>query len=338
VTAAKLLIRLVIILSVPIITAYFVYNELKSYLASPIDTSNNQSVLVEIPTDVTTEQLAELLHNAGLVRKPWVISIIATLSKNKPKILAGEYELTKNLTPKEIIKKLSLGVVVKRKVTILEGSTIEDVAQSFEDAKINTKEVFLNSLRSPELLAKANIKSSSFEGYLMPGEYEFSKTEPPANIIWKILESNEKNWTPELIAKSAELKLTRHEILTLASLIQAETTIPDLQKTISGVYHNRLMNLMKLDSKPALLYGMREKKYPEKRDYEDSKNPYNTFVHFGLPPGPINNPGKSALDAAINFKNHQYLFFIKESAEKITFIQTLNEYLVMQAKLAEQKS
>lgn len=330
----KLLLRLAFLLLTPLVIALLVFFYLRSNLIQAVDPSNSQPVIIEVPDQTDIAGVAKILHEAGLIRTTWSIDVLSRLSSDSANIVYGEYELNRTLTPRQILEKLRSGEVVKRPITIREGFTIWDVATVFEEAGIRDRATVLAALVNPELLMRAGINNSNFEGYLYPGNYQFSKTESMPQIIWKMMETGENAWDPSFTDRADELKLSRHEVITLASLLQAETDNPDYQMAISGVMHNRLTNLMRLESIPALRYGIgnTEEELTEE-DYQNDKNLYNTFVHYGLPPGPICSPGEQALNSALNFQNHQFLFYLADGSGGFRFAETLNEYVALKQKL-----
>ena len=149
----------------------------------------------------------------------------------------------------------------------------------------------------------------NLEGYLLPETYQFERNVNVKQIINKLLNEGEKIWNSDNKDKVLSMGYSQYEILTLASIIEAETPNKIEYKKISGVYHNRLKIGMLLQADPTVQYALGSKKKLRRIDL-DFNNPYNTYVYAGLPPGPINNPGKGAILAALNPEKHNFLYFV----------------------------
>lgn len=320
----------------PLALALLTFFYMKSNLFDAIETGNRKKIIVEIPANASVGDIGEILKERGIVKAAWVINVLSTIRGKGGRIRAGEYELNKAMTPKTVLDKLIAGDSFKRKVELLPGDTIEKIAEALQLAGIIEKTEFEQGCRKQDLLIRAGISAQSFEGYLFPKTYEFAKGTSVARIIWKMLEEGETLWKPEYTSQAEELQLSRHEILTLASLIGAETSIASEMPIISGVFHNRLENLMKLKSEPALRYGLgKTDNALQSEQVEDVENLYNTFAQYGLPPGPINNPGVQEIEAALFPKEHQYLFFTADRAGGHLFAENLREFNEILKKLKQ---
>lgn len=334
----KFLIRISLVLIIPIIAAITTFTFVKSYLFEATAPGDTSTILVEIPADASSEVIGQKLVDHKLLKAPWVLGLLAALRSDAASIKAGEYELQRSMTPRQVLAKLSSGQIFKRDITITAGETIWQVAEAFEKAGIVSKDEFLNACTDQQLLIRAGIKAESFEGYLYPGDYKFSRADSVARYIWRMLEEGEHVWKTEYTDRAEELKLTRHEVLTFASLLMAESGNPMEMPSIAGVYHNRLMNLMKLQSEASVRYGLKDPTITlTEAELEDATNPYNTFAHYGLPPGPINNPNEEAIKAVLSFQEHQYLFFIKDPSGGHQFAETLKDYTQLKSKLEKSR-
>jgi UPF0755 protein len=142
-----------------------------------------------------------------------------------------------------------------------------------------------------------------------------------------MLQEGEKRWKPEVNERAAQLGMTRHELLTLASIIEKESGNQREQPLISSVFHNRLRNGMKLESDPTVAYGIPDLNGQLLRKHLETEHPYNTYINFGLPPGPICNPGETAIQAALYpTPDSQYLFFVADGQGGHVFSTTLAEH------------
>ena len=186
--------------------------------------------------------------------------------------------------------------------------------------------IFINSL---------GIKGESLEGYLFPDTYLFFEGDSPESVIKTMVKQYQSIWTSEFNDRLASMNMSEKEILTLASIIEGEVIYNSERPIISGVYHNRLRMGMKLQADPTIQYIILDG--PRRLLNKDLKirSPYNTYLNNGLPPGPINSPGKESIRAALYPNEHDYLFFVAKGDGKHTF--TTNEKDHLKAKKVFQK-
>jgi UPF0755 protein len=318
--------RLLIILLAPLIVAILTYQFMRASFLTPVDPENKEIVLVEVEPDKSFREISKLLQAKGVVRHWWSIEILARLNKSDGSINAGEYEVSPSMEPRAVLAKLASGEVYKRKVVVREGTSIWDIGALVEEAGLMPRHEFDNAIADPKLLAEAGISAPSFEGYLFPETYQFSRPINARAIIWRMLEEGEQHWPSEYSMRADELQLSRHEVLTLASIIEKETSSVDEQPLISSVFHNRLSQGMKLQSDPTVIYGIPNFNGNLTKQDLQTPTPYNTYMNFGLPPGPIGNPGEAAIRAALYPRESTYLFFVADGTGKHVFSTTLQEH------------
>ncbi|WKZ57603.1 MAG: endolytic transglycosylase MltG [Bdellovibrionota bacterium] len=318
--------RLFLFIGIPIIVAILAYGFLSRAFLRAVDAKNTSVVLVEIPQGSSFKDITRLIKERDVVRHAWALEILARVRKVDTDISAGEYEFSPSMTPLEILNKLIKGEVLKRRVVIPEGKSIWEYGTLLEQAQLLPQSVFDPALTDRRLLIAAGINADSFEGYLFPNTYEFSKPVTPKQIIWQMLEEGEKRWTPEVSANADALMLSRHEVITLASIIEKETGKFEEQATISSVFHNRLKQGMKLQSDPTVIYGIKNFNGNLTKTDLETDHPYNTYTRWGLPPGPICNPGESAIKAAVEPAQTSYLYFVADGMGGHIFSATLEEH------------
>lgn len=323
----KAVIKVLIILLIPALIAFFVYTRAERFFFEPYKPGDTSMQLVEIPSGSTFSAACKELASRGIIRNWRVLDIIYQLGKKSEKIKAGEYELSPGMTPQVILKKLIDGEVFKRILVVKEGFDIWQIAKAAEDARIISVADFLAVAQSKSLLERVSINADSFEGYLFPETYYFSGKQVPENVLWRMYEEFLKNWLPEYNDKAKALNFTIHEILTLASLIEKESGQAAEQPTISSVFHNRLRNGMRLESDPTLVYGLKDFNGVVLDKHKDIESPYNTYKNFGLPKGPIANPGKTAIEAALNPAVSDYLYFVADGKGGHVFSANLNDHI-----------
>lgn len=321
-------IRLALIIGVPLLVGLITLLVLQSMILGAKDSSNATKVLVEIPPGYSMKEICRDLEAKGLVKHGWALCLIARLKKADNKINAGEYELSPAMPPRDILSKLVAADIYKRSITVKEGASIRDIGQLLQNAGIITKNEFDQAVIDHGLLEIAGIQAASFEGYLFPETYYFSRPTTARTIIFAMLEQgeNEKHWPKFFTEQTEKLGMTRHEILTLASIIEKESGKVSEQPMISAVFHNRIKVGMRLQSDPTVIYGILNFDGNLTKDDLQTPSPYNTYVNYGLPPGPICNPGFSAIKAALFPENAPHLYFVADGNGGHVFSKTLEEH------------
>jgi UPF0755 protein len=171
-------------------------------------------------------------------------------------------------------------------------------------------EKFILLCRDDDIIREHGIAAKSLEGFLMPETYSFYWETDEREIIERMLEGFDSFYNNDsLLKRQNELEMTQLKILTLASIVEAESNVDSERPIIAGVYWNRLRKKMRLEADPTVQYALREGRRLNYQDL-DIDSPYNTYRHTGLPPGPINNPGKSSILAALYPQRHDYLYFV----------------------------
>lgn len=252
------------------------------------------------------------LEKENIISNPWIYIIISKLySENTNKqIFAGTYKISPHNTRLQVLKALFTGNQLHIiKVTFPEGITLKEFA-SIASNKLEIDSIeFIKIANSDSILKLFSIPNNSIEGYLMPETYFFYWKQKPIEIIQKLIEQQNTLWNQEFATKAKELNKTRHEILTFASVIEAESPLDNEKQRIAGVFINRLKNGWKLESDPTVQYALGNKR---KLSYSDLNydNHYNTYKYHGLPPGPINSPSRSSIEAALNPEHNKYFYFV----------------------------
>jgi UPF0755 protein len=231
------------------------------------------------------------------------------------------------MTPQEILDKMVRGDTIPRKATIREGMTLVDIAKVFEEAGIVDRVSLNKALADVDLLKEEGIQASSFEGYLFPETYNFKRNTPARAVIKAMREQFRKRWLNEWNARADELGMSQHKILTLASIIEKESGNFDEQPIVSSVFHNRLKINMRLQADPTVIYGIKDFNGNITKKDLQTETPYNTYVIGGLPPGPIANPGITAIKAALYPAETKYLYFVGNGDGRHVFSETLDRHV-----------
>jgi UPF0755 protein len=280
-------------------------------LSKPIPVSEDQEV--RIPYNSTLNGAVNILKERGMLSSPFLFKWTARAYSelNGLKIHAGAYKFSHKQDHFELLKSLFTGKQsFTARVTFPEGLSLKEYASLVQKHVETDSAEFLKYASNDSLCLAHGIPGKNVEGYLMPDTYEFFWKETPQKIVNKLLAAQNALWEKSFKNLATEKNVSRHRVLTLASIIEAETPVAAERERVAGVYQNRLLKGMKLDSDPTVQYGLGGiKRRLLYRDLE-SDSPYNTYKFTGLPPGPINNPGAKSIEAALNPENHRYIYFV----------------------------
>lgn len=281
---------------------------------------------IEIPRGYSFKKIANLLKKENLIQNRSTFVILSHLRGVTNQLKAGEYHLSKNMTPLEIMEKLLKGDVVSYSLTIPEGYTIREIANLLEKSKLLDKKRFTALAQSRKILDSLGIKAKSLEGYLFPDTYHFPKGTKEEEIIRTMVEKLNNLFTEDIKKRLEEINFSKHEILTLASLIEKEAQIDSERKLISAVFYNRLKKNMLLQSDPTVIYALKDFDGNIRKKDLKIDSPYNTYVYKGLPPAPIANPGKESILAALYPAKVDYLYFVAKNNGEHHFSKNFKEH------------
>jgi UPF0755 protein len=227
-----------------------------------------------------------------------------------------------------LLKYLSSAQNLQIKVDVPEGYNIYEKNKLQNAQGITKGTEFLRSAFDPSLLEELSIKNVSVEGYLYPETYFLSRNLPPKEIIKKMNGQLNRRYSPSLQVRAMELGFTFNQVLTLASIIEKETGEGSERPLISSVFHNRLKQKMRLQTDPTVIYGQIER-HDGNISKEDLRKdtPYNTYTNFGLPPGPIANPGISSIQAALYPTSSNYLYFVSKNNGTHQFSENIRDHI-----------
>lgn len=322
----KLLLLIAIYIVLPIAVVVGTYSWLNHYFLDPLDPSDTTTVIFEVSPQKTFRDIAADLELKHFVRNKLVIRVLAKLQGKDTKVMAGEYEFSPSMSPQQILDAMVDGRMILRQITVREGLTMNDIGPLLEEAGIVSKLQFEAALRDAALREELAVPADSFEGYLYPETYRIQRNTPARKVIQIFRSQLNKIWNPEWTARLAELELTKHQVLTLASIIEKESGNVDEQPLVSSVFYNRLRRGMRLQSDPTVIYGIPNFNGNITKDDLLTKTPYNTYVISGLPPGPIANPGYNAIKSALYPATTRYLYFVGNGQGKHIFSETLEQH------------
>jgi UPF0755 protein len=310
-----------------------------------------KDVELEIRSGMSFPAIASMLSDKGLIEKPTWFRLYAMWEGDTTNVKTGKYAIKDNLSPRQVLAILVAGVKeVATKVTLPEGKNMLEFFALLETAKV-AKAAELEALaRDKDFLGRHGITGDTVEGYLFPDTYELRVHEKPAVVLQRLITRHQEVWN-ELLAKHArdaarlkdKLGWTDRDLLTMASIVEKEAVDPAERPRIAQVFINRLtspsFSPRRLETDPTIRYGCMVPVQKsagcqqwDKRDrlhrtqLDDKANPYNTYQHEGLPPGPISNPGKGSIEAVFTPDGSEYFYFVAKDARNHAFARSFEEH------------
>lgn len=312
--------------AVALAAAFFIYQLVLMPVGSGAD-----EILFEVRPGQTLGQISASLQEQHLIRNARAFQAYAKFRGQAAKFKIGEYALHAGMRPDEIMAVLVSGKSVSRKITFAEGLSVFDLAQIVEKNGIGTREEFFALVND-----RAFIKSllgedlPSLEGYLYPETYQITKFEGTRGLLTQMVKRFLRVWQAEIEPYARTSGWTRNQIVTFASIVEKETGAGFERPLVSSVFHNRLKKNMRLQTDPTVLYGMalKQGRMPYNISRQDllTPTPYNSYTTAGLPPTPIANPGKEALQAALRPAQTKYLYFVSKNNGTHVFSETLQQH------------
>lgn len=292
---------------------------------SPVD-ADAKPIQLKIVRGMSSQAIANQLVRKKLVRSSWVFLFTTHLSDVSHRLQVGTYQLSGAMSIPQIIDHLRSGKVITHQLVVPEGLTVAQISKLWEKEGFGTAAVFDETASNSKWRSGYKIEATTLEGYLFPNTYHFPDGAPAELIIRTMLDEFEQQWTPEMSVEAKALGFSKHEIITLASIIEAEARIPEERPLISSVFHNRLRRGWKLQADPTALYGLGNPDRPPRAADLRTDTPYNTYLYQGLPPGPICNPGIASILAALRPVSADYMYFVAIGNGKHHFSRTLREH------------
>lgn len=302
-------------------------------LLGPVDVASSTEEVVQITHGMTATRIGSLLAEKGLIKSVLLFRLASTLGRSNRSLKAGEYVLSKNMGTFQILNKIAAGEAALFPFTIPEGVTLSQIAGYWEERKFGSANDFAEALRDPIFRKKYDIDSDDLEGYLFPDTYMLPHGISERDVIDEMLRQFSKNMSHLMAARAdldvnTDINLSRHQIVSLASIIEKEAMVAEERPIISAVFHNRLRRGRKLESCATVLYSLG---YPRRKltndDLRNTDSPYNTYIHTGLPPGPICNPGRDSIAAALAPSEDGFLYFVSKNDGTHYFTASYNDFL-----------
>ena len=295
---------------------------------------------MRIPEGAAFGEVLDTLESRQIISRRFLVHAYARARGLDRSVKAGTYRLERGAPVGRILDILTTGRVVTFPMTIPEGYTITAMAPRIAAATGADSIAVADRLTARSLHLDWDVPGPGLEGYLFPDTYRFAEGIRVETVIATMIEAYRAYWTPERRDRLGAIGLTEGELVTLASIIQAEAVYTAEMPTISSVYHNRLRIGMRLQADPTVLYALGGHRPRLLYAAIDSvaDNPYNTYAHAGLPPGPIGAPGAAALDAALNPADTDYLYFVARPNGEHIFTRSLREHNNARAQVRREAS
>jgi len=310
-----------------------------------------RDVEIEIKTGMKFPSIAQMLADKGVIAKPTWFRMYAMWEGDTTNVKTGKYLIKDNLSPAQVLAVLIAGVKeVATKVILPEGKNMLEYFALIEKQKISTAKELEAFARDKDFLAKHAIPGETAEGYLFPDTYSFRVGEKPAVVMDRLIQRHQEVWNDLLSVHGRDaakikdkMKWSDHDILTMASIVEKEAVDPAERPRIAQVFMNRLtfsdFKSHRLETDPTIRYGC---EVPVQKSaacqawniqdrlhtaqLRDKDNPYNTYEHEGLPPGPISNPGKRSMEAVLTPDGSDFLYFVAKDARNHVFAKSFEDH------------
>ena len=310
-------------------------------------TSDVEELDIEVTEGMTLRQLATTLKSEGVIKDAKVWSLYMRMRGLDRHLRQGKVRFRVPMTPEEVARHATTGLGrIQVRLLIPEGFSRFEIAHRLEEYGVCDADAFLAATEDASLLASYGVEANDAEGYLFPDTYEFDDDTRPRRVVERMLanwtrrhEELEERYAEELRKKNG---WTMHDLVTLASIVEKEAAVPAERPRIAGVFWNRLTSKRflprrRLQADPTVQYGCVAvpEAAPSCEDFDgritramldDPENPYNTYRHSGLPPGPISNPGKASMAAVIDPEKHDYYYFVARGGGQHHFSKTLRQH------------
>lgn len=286
-----------------------------------------QPKIVTIPRGMGTGRIASLLAAEGIIDRSRYFTAVSSLRGLNARLKAGRYRFNYPLSTWEAVGQLASGAVVYNSVTIPEGYTMAQIAGVLHASAGIDSQAMMSLCRDTAFLCSAGIAEANAEGYLFPSTYEIEWNTPAARVAGMMTRQCLGLFTPGWKSQMAADKRSLHQVMTMASLVEAEAQVDSERVIVASVFYNRLRLRRPLESCASIEYILPRRK-KTRLTFNDLKrpSPYNTYLHPGLPPGPVCNPGKKSIEAAIFPARTQFFYFVAKGDGGHVFSRTLEEH------------
>lgn len=300
------------------------------YLAIAVWRSKEPAV-IEIKSGLSVHKISEELASAHVIPSPKIFDVMVRLKGLDSKLKAGTYKFNTGLTMLEVLNKIESGEILQYPFTLVPGWSIKDIATAFaKEPFANSPEVadeFLRLVRDAQFISKLGLSDiDSLEGYLFPDTYFITKPFHVSDFVERLVSHFNEVWNSLDTEAVDATGLSKKDIVSLASIVEKETGNEGERPLIASVFFNRLKKGMPLQSDPTIIYGLTNFDGDIKKADISNPHPYNTYIHQGIPPGPICSPGRASIEAVLHPAVTNYLYFVSKNDGAHFFSETANEH------------
>ena len=313
-------------LAVFLVVAVVIAGGLAWVVLTPTPAVQAGPLVVEIPAHEGVLGIATRLAGAEVIRNRYAFVALTAGRGHIRHLKAGEYEIPRDASMLDIVDLLASGRVRQHVILHPEGATVAELARALEAERLARAEDVLRAAGDEHVRRALGVTGSSLEGYLFPDTYQFVRGMSVEEMLGRMVQRMRTKLTPELVERARARGLDVHQLLTLASIIEREAVDPGEQRLIAAVFWNRLRLDMPLQADPTVQYAVAKERRALTRADLATDTPYNTYVHRGLPPGPIASPGLAAIEAALDPAPVKYLYFVARDERRHHFSTTVAEH------------
>lgn len=275
----------------------------------------------------TFASVVDSLEKAGILRSRSTFKIAGRILDLTTKMQIGKYRFKSGMSNQEILEDLRNGHTIEMiSVTIPEGLHVRRQAQILRRYVGIDSSRYVDLVEDAAFIRELGLDAPTLEGFLMPNTYRVYWQSDEKDIIRKMIEGFRTVFDSAMIVRAKNRGMSVREVLTIASIVEGETRIDSERAIVAGVYYNRLQKRMLLQADPTIQYVLEGGPRLLRRSDLQVQSPYNTYLHHGLPPGPVNNPGKAAILAALYPRRHRFLFFVANGEGGHTFTRTYDDH------------
>lgn len=318
----------------PLIALFFLAIVYFVILATPLNL-HNSNIVITIPQGASLHEITAYLEHLNIINNQSRFILATKLMLKERDLRAGRFNLKRASNYYELIKTLSDWEVETVRVTIPEGLRAREIAKILEKRIGISADGFMKKVMDPNFTHELGIAANNLEGYLFPDSYDLLENDSPEYVIHRMV-----GRFKELVNDSIRLEIKRtgytmHQIVTIASIVEGECQVNFERPIVASIYYNRLRKRVRLESCPTIQYIIPDSPRRILRSDLKIESPYNTYQHYGLPPGPVSNPGFKSIQAAINPAKTKYLYMVSngDSTYTHTFTSSYEEFLTAKKKL-----
>lgn len=295
-------------------------------------------VRITVPAGATFREIVDTLEARGLVKKTRAFRAYARIKGEDTRVKAGAYAFRPGTSWSDLLHALTTGTVLTETLVVPEGFRLTQIAPRVAEITGLDSDTVLAHLRADSVEHRWGVPGPGLEGFLFPDTYWVARGAPLDSVLAAMVNRYRAFWTSERVARLDSLGMSEQELVTLASIVQAEARIESEMPLIASVYHNRIARGQPLQADPTVLYALGGNRARLLYAAMDSvaDHPYNTYTHPGLPPGPIGAPGSLALDATLHPADTEFYYFMARTDGTHVFARTLEEHNRNVARLRPQ--